>query len=203
MKASDGSIYYFADENFKFQRLEKQFKDKKQWIKDVPKLKTIEQMFNERGGYEILDKIKGSDMIGWKYIGPFDDLEAQSKEGGYPFVKEKLREKGIRAIDCHRVIDGGKDNIGNDIVVSGEGTGIVHIATGCGAIDNKIGKKHNLVEIAPLNDEAKYIDGFGFLTGLLATSESTRDKVISYLKENEFYLSRRLSPYLSTLLAFR
>ena len=31
------------------------------------------------------------------------------------------------------------------------------------------------------NDEAKYIDGFGFLTGLLATSESTRDKVISYL----------------------
>ena len=34
----------------------------------------------------------------------------------------------------------GKDNIGNDIVVSGEGTGIVHIATGCGAIDNKIGK---------------------------------------------------------------
>ena len=69
VKASDGSIYYFADENFKFQRLEKQFKDKKQWIKDVPKLKTIEQMFNERGGYEILDKIKGSDMIGWKYIG--------------------------------------------------------------------------------------------------------------------------------------
>ena len=196
VKASDGSIYYFADENFKFQRLEKQFKDKKQWIKDVPKLKTIEQMFNERGGYEILDKIKGSDMIGWKYIGPFDDLEAQSKEGGYPFVKEKLREKGIRAIDCHRVIDGGKDNIGNDIVVSGEGTGIVHIATGCGAIDNKIGKKHNLVEIAPLNDEAKYIDGFGFLTGLLATSESTRDKVISYLKENEFLFYQEDYPHI-------
>ena len=29
LKSSDGLIYYFADENFKFQRLEKQFKDKK------------------------------------------------------------------------------------------------------------------------------------------------------------------------------
>jgi isoleucyl-tRNA synthetase len=195
LKASDGSIYYFADENLRFQRLEKQFKDKKQWVKDVPKLKTIEQMFNERGGYEILGKLKGSEMLGWKYQGPFDELEAQNKKGGYPFVKESLREQGVTAIDCHRIIDGGKDNIGNDIVVSGEGTGIVHIATGCGAIDNKIGKKHNLVEIAPLNDEAKYIDGFGFLTGLLSTSESTRDKVIDYLKENEFLFYQENYPH--------
>ena len=196
VKANDGSVYYFAEENFKFQRLEKQFKDKKQWIKNVPKLKTIEQMFNERGGYEILDKIKGSSMLGWKYIGPFDDLEAQSKEGGYPFIKEKLQDEGIRAIDCHKVIDGGKDNIGNDIVVAGEGTGIVHIATGCGAIDNKIGKKNNLVEIAPLNDEAKYIDGFGFLTGLAATSDSTRDKVINNLKENDFLFYQEDYPHI-------
>ena len=43
LEAHDGSIYYFAKDNFKFQRLEKQFKEKKQWIDDVPKLKTIEQ----------------------------------------------------------------------------------------------------------------------------------------------------------------
>ena len=196
LKASDGSIYYFADENLKFQRLEKQFKDKKQWVKGVPKLKTIEQMFNERGGYEILGKLKGSEMLGWKYQGPFDELEAQNKKGGYPFVKETLREQGITAVDCHRIIDGGKDNIGNDIVVSGEGTGIVHIATGCGAIDNKIGKKHNLVEIAPLNDEAKYIDGFGFLTGLLSTSDSTRDKVINHLKEHGFLFYQEDYPHI-------
>ena len=48
------------------------------------------------------------------------------------------------------------DSIGNDVVVAGEGTGLVHIAPGCGAIDNKIGKKIGIVEIAPLNDEAKY-----------------------------------------------
>ena len=195
LQASDGSIYYFAEENLKFARLDKQFKDKKQWIKGVPKLKTIEQIFNERGGYKVLEKIKGSKLVGLKYQGPFDQLEVQNIPGGYPFTNEKLEKEGITAIDCHRVIDGGKDNVGNDIVVAGEGTGIVHMATGCGAIDNKIGKKNNLVEIAPLNDEAKYLEGFGFLTGKTATSESTRDEIIQYLKENNFLLYQEDYPH--------
>tara|TARA_Y100001970_G_scaffold26569_1_gene32041 strand:- start:17336 stop:20197 length:2862 start_codon:yes stop_codon:yes gene_type:complete len=195
LKASDGSIYYFAEENLKFQRLEKQFKDKKQWVKGVPKLKTIEQIFNERGGYTIEDKIKGSELIGLKYKGPFDNFEVQNIPGGYPFTNESLKEQGITAIDCHRVIDGGKDNIGNDIVVAGEGTGIVHMATGCGAIDNKIGKKNNLVEIAPLDDEAKYLPGFDFLTGKVATLESTRDEIIQYLKDNQFLLYQEDYPH--------
>ena len=44
----------------------------------------------------------------------------------------------------HRVIDPGKDKIGNDIVVAGEGTGIVHMAPGCGDIDHKVGKEKGL-----------------------------------------------------------
>ena len=32
-----------------------------------------------------------------------------------------------------------------------------------------------LVEIAPLNHESKYLDGFGYLSGKLATNESTTD----------------------------
>ena len=50
LRASDGSLYYLAKENLEFQRLEKQFSDKKQWIEGVPKLKTISQIFKERGG---------------------------------------------------------------------------------------------------------------------------------------------------------
>ena len=183
LKSSDGLIYYFADENFKFQRLEKQFKDKKQWIEGVPKLKTLEQIFKERGGYEILGKIKGKDMLDWEYIGPFDELDAQSHHGGYPFTNSELESNKINAITCHKVIDAGKDSIGNDIVVAGEGTGIVHIATGCGAIDNKIGKKLNLVELAPLNDESEYIDGFGWLVGKKATDIQTTEEILINLKE--------------------
>ena len=196
VEASDGSIYYFANENFKFQRLEKQFKEKKQWIKDVPKLKTIEQIFKERGGCQKIGTIKGKDMIGWEYFGPFDELPVQSSFGGYPFINKTLEKNKINAIACHRVIDGGKDNIGNDIVVAGEGTGIVHIATGCGSIDNKIGKKINLVEISPLDDESKYIDGFDWLTGMVATDPNTTSKILDNLKDKDFLIYTEQYPHI-------
>ncbi len=90
LESNDGSFYYFAKENLEFKRLEKQFQEKKLWIDGIPKLKTIAQIFKERGGYEILGTIKGKDMLDWEYEGPFDELKAQGKSGGYPFVNEKL-----------------------------------------------------------------------------------------------------------------
>jgi isoleucyl-tRNA synthetase len=149
LRASDGSLYYFANDNLKFQRLEKQFNEKKQWVDGVPKLKTIEQLFKERGGFTVEGTINGAEMIGWEYDGPFDNIEAQSIPGGHPFVKEELKARGVNAIKCHRVIDGGKDKDRNDVVIAGEGTGIVHIAPGCGDIDHQIGKKLGLVDLAP------------------------------------------------------
>ena len=195
VKLNDDSIYYFAKDNFKFQRLDKQFKEKKQWLDGVPKLKTLEQIFKERGGYEILGTVLGEDMVGWEYFGPFDELDAQSELGGYPFVNQKLKENGINAISCHKVIDGGKDNVGNDVVVAGEGTGIVHIATGCGSIDNKIGKKNNLVEIAPLDDESKYIESFGWLTGKVATDSKTTELILENLKEKDLLFYSEKYPH--------
>jgi isoleucyl-tRNA synthetase len=181
LKASDGSIYYFAKENLETQRLEKQFNEKNQWIDGVPKLKTIAQIFKEKGGYELLGAIKGKDRLGWKYEGPFDELEAQSESGGYPFVNEKLSKEGKTGISCHRVIDGGKDSIGNDVVVEGEGTGIVHTAPGCGAIDNIIAQKIGLVSIAPLNEESCSIDGFGKYSGKCATEiETTQEPYVRF-----------------------
>jgi len=186
LKAQDGSLYYFAKENLEFQRLNKQFKDKKQWVEGVPKLKTIAQIFKERGGYEECEIIKGADMVGWKYDGPYDHFEAQKEHGGYPVINEDLKEKGISSIGLHSVINPGKDGIGNDIVVGGEGTGIVHMAPGCGDIDHKVGKKLGLVNIAPLNDESKFIDKFGWLTGKIATEQETTDAIIQDLKDRGF-----------------
>ena len=186
LKAKDGAIYYFAQENLEFKRLDKQFKEKKQWIEGVPKLKTIAQIFKERGGYEILGTIKGSDMVGWTYGGPYDKFEAQSEPGGFPIVNEKLKEDRSSGKSQHQVVDPGKDNMGSDIVVAGEGTGIVHMAPGCGDIDNKIGKKFGLVNIAPLDSESKFIDKFGWLTGKSATDKETTQAIIDDLKEREY-----------------
>ncbi len=195
LKASDGAVYYFAKENLEYQRLDKQFKDKKQWIDGVPKLKTIAQIFKERGGYEIIGSVKGVNMLGWEYEGPFDELEAQSKMGGFPFVNEDLKDKGHSGISCHRIIDGGKDSIGSDVVVVGEGTGIVHTAPGCGAIDKKIAQKADLVSIAPLDEESCYIDGFGKYTGKCATKIETTQEIIADLKDKGFLLYQEQYPH--------
>ena len=183
LRAVDGSIYYIAQENLEFQRLEKQYNEKKQWIEGVPKLKTIAQIFKERGGYEILETIKGADMVGWQYIGPYDDLDAQKVPGGHPFTNDELKQKNVSSVDQHQVVNPGKDNIGNDIVVAGEGTGIVHMAPGCGDIDHQIGKIHNLVNLAPLDDEAKFIKKFDWLEGKNATDIATTKAIITDLKK--------------------
>jgi isoleucyl-tRNA synthetase len=49
-----------------------------------------------------------------------------------------------------------------------EGTGIVHIAPGCGAEDFELGKHEKLPPIAPLDDQGRFLSGFGPLTGMLA-----------------------------------
>ena len=183
LRAVDGSIYYIAQENLEFQRLEKQYNEKKQWIDGVPKLKTIAQIFKERGGYEIVETIKGADMVGWQYIGPYDDFDAQKVPGGHPFTNDDLKQKNVSSVDQHQVINPGKDNIGNDIVVAGEGTGIVHMAPGCGDIDHQIGKIHNLVNLAPLDDEAKFIKKFDWLEGKNATDIATTKAIITDLKK--------------------
>ena len=195
LRASDGSLYYFAKENLEFQRLEKQFSDKKQWIEGVPKLKTISQIFKERGGYELEGPIKGSELVGLKYSGPFDDLEAQNEYGGYPFTDDTLKSKKINGVNTHQVIDAGKDSIGKDIVVAGEGTGIVHMAPGCGDIDYKIGKKLGFINIAPLDSEAKFMDKFGSLAGLVATEKETIRKIVDDLKERGFLLYSEQYPH--------
>ena len=46
-----------------------------------------------------------------------------------------------------------------------EGTGIVHIAPGCGAEDFQLGKEHDFPVIAPLDDDSRFTEAFGWLQG--------------------------------------
>ena len=94
---------------------------------------------NLRGDYIVLDTIKGLDLVGLEYESPYQDLEIQ---------------RGIK----HTVISW--ENVGEE-----EGTGIVHIAPGCGAEDNALGKKHQLKEPCPLDENGNYVSGYGWLTG--------------------------------------
>ena len=180
----DNAAYYFAKDNLNFQRLEREFKEgfgrpEWDWPKATPKLKTIAQIFKEQGGFETLETIKGSALIGRPYQGPFDDLPAQNAKGGVPFNEALAGKTGV---SCHRVIDGGRDSKGSPNVVAGEGTGIVHIAPGCGDIDFVLGQQQGLVSIAPLDEAGRFVEGFGPFTGKDATDPETVQLVFDTLK---------------------
>ena len=111
-------------------------------------------------------------------------------------INENLKDKKLSASSQHLVIDPGKDSIGNDIVVSGEGTGIVHMAPGCGDIDHQVGKKNALVNIAPLDDESKFIEKFGWLSGKVATEKETRDLILKDLKDRGLLIHSEQYPHI-------
>ncbi len=124
------------------------------------------------GKYQVLEEMKGTVLEGWTYEGPFDELEAQGAAG---------------APEAHRVILW-------DEVGEAEGTGIVHIAPGCGAEDFALSKEHDLPTIAPLDEEGVFLDGFGPFTGTHVSESaervfgSLRDKGLLYKVED--YLHR-------------
>ncbi len=92
-----------------------------------------------RGDHVATAELPGADLVGRAYRGPFDELPAA---------------EGI----AHRVIAW-------DDVDAAEGTGIVHIAPGCGKEDFALAKEHDLPVVAPINEFGVYVDGFGALSG--------------------------------------
>ena len=94
-----------------------------------------------QGEYQVEAELKGADMLGWRYRGPYDELAAQIEAG---------------APEAHRVI--AWEEVGED-----EGTGIVHIAPGCGAEDFQLSKDYGLPVVAPLKGDGKFLEGFGWL----------------------------------------
>jgi isoleucyl-tRNA synthetase len=105
-----------------------------------------------KGACEVLEEMKGAALEGWTYDGPFDELAAQQAAGGP---------------QAHRVILW-------DEVGEAEGTGIVHIAPGCGAEDFALSKEYDIPAIAPLDEEGVFLEGFGSLTGTHVSESAAR-----------------------------
>jgi isoleucyl-tRNA synthetase len=186
-----GQIYYLAKGALTAARLEEDFK-RGNWVKGVPKLRPLAQVFKEKGGFEIVGEVKGSDMIGWTYDGPFDELEAQGRPYGYPdgiarVVERQKWAPGVPASEAHRVI--AWDQVGEN-----EGTGIVHIAPGCGKEDFELGKVEGLPPVAPLDEEGLFLPAFGPLAGRSAIDHATTDLILENLKEKGFLIASERYP---------
>ena len=95
---------------------------------------------------QIVKTVKGKELIGLKYEGPFDHLPAISKvakEYPHNFHTVVATDKKILPISLE------------------EGTGLVHTAVSAGTEDYKLGKKLGLPMIPVIDDEANYLDGLG------------------------------------------
>ena len=85
-------------------------------------------------------KLRGEELVGLRYRGPFDTLQPGS------------------AVE-HRVIPW-------DEVDLATGTGIVHIAPGCGAEDFELSQEHDLAVLTPVDESGRFYEDYGWLHGL-------------------------------------
>jgi len=106
---------------------------------------------------EIIEKFKGKKLEGLKYEGLFDDLSG---------------------LKDHKVI------LWKDITEE-EGTGIVHIAPGCGAEDFKLSKELDLPVVDLSDDESNYREEFGELAGKFVGSKEVREWIFEELEKRK------------------
>jgi isoleucyl-tRNA synthetase len=92
-------------------------------------------------GASVIETVKGRALVGLRYRGPFDELPA-AREG----------------TAGHRVIEWKE-------VSAAEGTGLVHIAPGCGAEDFALSKTEKLPVLVPIDENARFVSGYGWLEG--------------------------------------
>jgi isoleucyl-tRNA synthetase len=109
--------------------------------------------------------VKGKELVGLEYDAPFDHL---------PRVNSSL--KGY----IHRVI--ATDDLILPVTAE-EGTGLVHISTGAGAEDFKLGAKLGLPVIEVIDEEANYLDGMEEFSG--ANAKKHPELILDFLKEKE------------------
>jgi isoleucyl-tRNA synthetase len=95
----------------------------------------------------------GAELVGWRYRGPFDELAPE--------------------VD-HRVIPW--DDVSMD-----DGTGVVHIAPGCGAEDFDLSRVHDLPVLMPVDESGRFYNEYGWLHGL-STVEAA-EQIIGDLEE--------------------
>ncbi|OGK48065.1 isoleucine--tRNA ligase [Candidatus Roizmanbacteria bacterium RIFCSPLOWO2_01_FULL_40_13] len=98
---------------------------------------------------KVIKVVKGKELAGLKYEGPFDDL---------PAVKQAAEESE----SFHTVVATDQNILPINVT---EGTGMVHTAVSAGTEDFKLGKKLGLPMIPVIADNADYLAGLGFLTG--------------------------------------
>lgn len=98
-----------------------------------------EAMDRLRGERTVLEEMKGSDLVGLTYD---------------PFLPGIPAQEPVK----HKVVPW-------EEIDPQEGSGVVHIAPGCGTEDFELGKQIGLDQLSPVDESGIYTEGYGWLTG--------------------------------------
>jgi len=107
------------------------------------------------GDVEPVRTVRGEELVGLEYEGPFDELPAQKEV-------------------AHCVIPW-------DEVALDEGTGIVHIAPGAGAEDFELSRVHDLPVLAPIDESGRFLPSYGVFEGL--STDEAAQPIVEALRE--------------------
>ncbi len=113
----------------------------------------------EHLGFDDGHEVDSNDLLGLNYTPPYPNIEAQKE------VKHFVTN--------WRLVD------------EEEGTGIVHIAPGCGEDDFDLGKALESPVLSPIDEAGIFKEGYGDLTGMHA--HKVKDKVIEHLKKKRLF----------------
>ncbi len=120
----------------------------------------------EQGSYSVEKIVKGSELVGLKYKGLFDDL---------PAVKKVASEND----DTFHTVIATDERIMP--ITTEEGTGLVHTAVSAGSEDFRLGQKIGLPMIPVIDDRANYLEGLDFLTAKNAKKDPRI--ILGYMQE--------------------
>lgn len=120
----------------------------------------VEYVMNEAGikDYEIVERFKGLDIAGMRYIHPLEDI----------VPAQRILRK------YHQVI------LADEFVTLTEGTGLVHAAPGHGEEDQQVALKHGIPIISLVDEQGRMVSDSGKYAGIYV--REANDVIIDDLK---------------------
>ncbi|MBW2976446.1 isoleucine--tRNA ligase [Candidatus Woesearchaeota archaeon] len=119
--------------------------------------------------FSVLEEFKGSKLLGLKYTHPF--------ENDFP----KLKELGEKNEKAHTVV------LSEEYVDTTSGSGLVHMAPGCGPEDYEVGYKYGIPPFNTLAENGKFDETSGIFSGLTAKKDDR--KITEEIRKKGFLLA--------------
>ncbi len=108
----------------------------------------VDAVLGEGASARITRRLSGADLVGLRYVRPFDDLAAPGHADGWRVVPA-------------------------DYVTTEEGTGLVHLAPAFGEIDRQIGRDNGLPSLNPVGPDGRFTDEIPWLAGQSVRASNT------------------------------